>query len=121
VVNITKKFIFCDKCLPSVKQEIENKLYLDVITRNIDDWSIEYISSVITSPLLKVIVINNIDEVSISEIALASFMCKKILVTTKAINEYPLIYNMVSDTEPGCNFMLNNCSFVNWYNYTFRR
>ena len=93
----TSKFIYTDKCNEEVRNELVDNLRVGVIVRNEEEWDIGYITMMMTNPSLEVVVINNIDERSIAEMTLAAFMCKKILVTSKSISQYPHIYSFVSE------------------------
>jgi hypothetical protein len=86
-----------------------------------DIWDIEYITKTITSPSLELIVINTINERSIAEITIAAFMCKKILITSKVIDQYPSISSFITDCEVGAKLDNNNNTFIHWYEYTIGR
>lgn len=111
-----KDYIYTDKADPERLKEIKEKYpNLDFIVRDKNKWNIRYITGVIMDPNVKVIVIHDIDELSIAEISLASFMCKIILCVTDTVKEYDKIYEMVSDLQTGCNLTINNNSFSHWY------
>jgi len=99
--------------LKNIKIELPS---IDFIIRNESEWNIRYITGIIMDPNVKVIVIHNINEISIAEITLASFMCKTILCVTNSIKEYSIIQNLVTDIQTGCNLTINNNSFIRWYN-----
>jgi len=94
-----------------IKSQITN---IDFIIRDESKWNSRYISNIITDPVLSCIVINNFNDLSISEITLASFMCKKILVTDPKIKNTPLILDLISDLQPSCNLNIVNNSFITW-------
>ena len=110
-------YIYTDNANLSIITNIENTINSPIkfIIRDTVKWDVRYITNVIVDPNVKIIVINNIDEMSIAEITLASFMCKTILCTTNTIKEYNKIYNMITDLQTGCNLTINNNSFSNWY------
>lgn len=117
----TNSYIYTDKCIDSVRDNIAETLMMGVIVRDEKAWDIGYITSMLTNPSLEVVVINTIDERSIAEITIAAFMCKKILVTSKVIDEYPSISSFITDKEIGCRLDIDNNSFIHWYEYTIGR
>ena len=110
-----QKYLYTDKCSDSNKIKIEELLGFKVIVRNIEHWNIDTISNVITNPQLKLIVIHDINEMSVSEMTLGSFMCKKVLITTKSINYYKTHMSMIDDIELSCDLTAENTSFFNWF------
>ena len=110
-------YIYTDKADPDVLNSIRKELgHVDYIVRDKEDWGIRYVTSIIMDSQVNGIVIHDIDEMSIAEITLASFMCKTILCVTDTVTEYEKIYDMVTDLQTGCNLTINNNSFTNWYN-----
>lgn len=118
---VINRFIYTDKCINEVKDDIRSKLGVNVVVRDDDIWDIGYITSLMTNPSLDVVVINHINERSIAEITIAAFMCKTILVTTDAISQYPSIQSFTTDCEIGSRLSTKNNSFIHWYKYTIRR
>ena len=119
--QFTNKFIYTDYCNDKLRTKIFDELQLSVIVRAKDTWDISYITKMLTDPSLSIVIINQIDEQSIAEISIAAFMCKQILVTSKALDEYPNIKILITDEEIGCNLNSKNSTFISWYNYTSRR
>jgi len=112
-----KVYIYTDKADDYIIQDITKELgNVSFIIRDKDKWNIRYITGLIMDPNVEILVIHEINELSIAEIALASFMCKRILCISNTIKEYPKIYDMVTDLQPGCNLNVNNTSFIHWYN-----
>ena len=110
------QYIYTDIVDKTIITNLEKELYnVKFIVRDLENWDIRYITNILTDPNLKVLVINQISEMSIAEITLASFMCKTILCTTKTILEYDYIYDMITDLQEGCNLTINNNSFKHWY------
>lgn len=115
--TIYTTYIYTDTADRSIISAIKDCIpSIDFIIRNDEDWNIRYITGIIMDPNVKVLVIHNINEISVAEIALASFMCKTILCTTENIREYPKICNLVTEIQTGCNLNINNNSFIHWYN-----
>lgn len=110
-------YIYTDRADAEIIKKIKEELKsVDFIIRKEDDWNIRYITGVIMDPNVKVLVIHSINDMSIAEIALASFMCKTILCVTNSIREYEKLAEMVTDIQTGCNLTINNNSFIHWYN-----
>ncbi len=110
-------FIYVTSITDDVKKAIEKELRVNVVERPLK-WTINELMTFITDTNLQVIVVNEIDSQAIVEIALGHLFCKKILVTCNSIDEYPHIYDMITEVQVTCNLMLNNNSFINWYQYT---
>ena len=109
-------YIYTDIINHKVMKNICDKLGpVEFIIRDEEKWNIRYITGIIMDPNVKIIVVHNINEMSIAEITLASFMCKTILCVTDTIKEYEKSYDMVTDFQTGCNLTINNNSFTNWY------
>ena len=114
------KYIYIDSGDINIIKELEQSIPpIKFIVRDKDNWNMENIIRIVTNPNLHLIVINHIDEYSIMEIALAGFMCKQILITTNAINDYDILKDIVSYIEPSCNLNVSNNSFKNWYKLTY--
>jgi len=110
-------YIYTDKANQEIINQIKEELVsVDFIIRNETEWNIRYITNIIMNPNVKILVIHSINDMSIAEIALASFMCKTILCATNSIKEYEKILEMVTDIQTGCNLNINNNSFIHWYN-----
>jgi len=110
-------YVYTDKADPEIIKKIKEELpSVDFIIRDEKKWDIRYITNVIMNPNVKILVIHSINDMSISEIALASFMCKTILCVTNSIKEYEKLLEMITDIQTGCNLSINNNSFVHWYN-----
>ena len=111
-----KANIYTDISDITIIQQIQ-KVYphLNFITRNEKEWDIRYITSIIMDPNLKLIIIHDINDMSIAEITLGSFMCKHILCVTSAIKEYNKIFDMVNDLQLGCKLTEANTTFINWF------
>lgn len=115
-----KLTLYTDSCLDEVAKQIKNDFHLDVIKR-IDNWNITNAMQHIMSPQTKVIVFNFMNEIAIAEMALAAFMCKTILVTTRSIEEYPAIKDLATDIDYGCTLLSNKTSFFTWLEYNSGR
>lgn len=116
-----QKVIYTDRCDPVVEDRIQAELGLLVVRRMPDDkWNIQDSSRIITDPRIVLAVINEIDEVSLMEIGLLLFLCKPILVTDKAVQEYNILSREVNFTEPSCSLKEVHTSFISWYNYMER-
>jgi len=110
-------YVYTDKANKEIIDQIKEELVsVDFIVRDETEWDIRYITGIIMNPNVKVLVIHSINDMSIAEIALASFMCKTILCVTNSIKEYEKILEMVTDIQTGCNLTINNNSFIHWYN-----
>jgi len=118
---VTNHFIYTDSCNEELRSKISETLQLGVVVRNEVEWDLSYMVHMLTNPLLNVVVINQINERSIAEIGIAAFMCKQVLVTSRAIEEYPSVKLLANDCEIGCNLDSKNSTFINWYNYTIGR
>ena len=115
--NNYSHYIYCDECNDNLKNIIESELNINIIVRDNENWDINYLSKIITTPMMVLCVINNINEQSVCEIALSSFMCKSILVTNKTIIEYPKLELLVNHIDYSANLLSENSTFVSWYNY----
>jgi len=115
-------YIYTDKADTEITKLISKELSaVEFIVRDEKNWNIRYITGIIMDPNIKVLVIHNIDDLSIAEITLASFMCKQILCITNTIKDYPKLFEMITDLQPGCNLTINNNSFSHWYDSTIRK
>jgi hypothetical protein len=115
--------IYTDSCLQLVSDKIHSELN-ETIVRRINStsiggenskWSINEAMALITIPQITLAVINKLDEMSIMEIALLSFMCKPILVTDKAIKEFSIVSETVDFIDDSCNLMTEPNNFISWY------
>ena len=117
-----KSYIYTDKADSDIMKHITDELNeVEFVVRDTENWTIRYITGIIMDPNIKVIVIHDINELSIAEIALASFMCKHILCITDTIKDYPKLFEMVTDLQLGCNLTIKNSSFIHWYKSTVRK
>jgi len=115
-------YVYTDKADSELIKQLTNELpAVEFIVRDEKQWNIRYVTGLIMDPNVKVIVIHDMNELSISEITLASFMCKQILCITNTIKDYPKLQEMISDLQPGCNLTINNNSFAHWYESTVRK
>lgn len=113
-----EQVIYTDLCSPSMETQIFNELNLKVLLRlKEEDWNINDAMLLLTHPGMVLAVINIIDEISIMELSLLSFLCKPTLVTATAINEYPIISRTVDNVDTNCNLADPCCSFISWYKY----
>jgi hypothetical protein len=114
--------IYTDNCDKELEERIYSELNLKVLKRIEEDtWNINDALLIVTEPHIKLAVINNIDEVSIMEISLLSFLCRPILVTAKAIKEYPVLSRTVNHIDENCNLKDSKSNFITWYKYTYLR
>jgi len=108
--------IYTDSCCITMMTEIKEKLNLEVLLRmNTDEWTLYDSMRIITDPELKLAVINTIDDISIMEIAMLNFLCKPIIVTTNAINEYNALIKTVTFIDINCNITNSKNNFISWY------
>jgi len=112
--------IYTDYCNKTELKKIKDNLNINVIIRDEDKWDINYVISHIMDTHMDVIIIHDINEMSIVEIGLAAFMNKHILVTCKSVKEYRKLPNLINDIQPGCDLRKENNSFINWYLHTVR-
>lgn len=109
-------FIYTDDYIDAVESKISNSLNITIIKRFPEDtWNISDAMRIITSPELELAIINKIDSISLMEISLLHFMCKKILVTTNSVNTYPAIARTVDYIDVSCTFMSEDNNFIQWY------
>lgn len=114
--------IYTDSCYPLCEKNIITELKVIFYKRFVpEQWSINQILSIFPDPRLKIIVINNINEAAIMEIAIANFLCKKILVTTEAIKSYPLLTKTVDYIDYNCNLNNPNNNFISWFKYILEK
>ena len=115
-----KSIIYTDSCYKDSLVRIEETLNATVIVRDESKSDIVgYLAGIIANPQLKLIVLNTINERSIIEIGIASFLCKDILVTHKAIDEYEVIKELVTHIDFSCNLSKENNSFLNLIKYIY--
>lgn len=113
---MNSKFIYTDFCCDSVEKRIKEELGLDLVKRFPDtSWSINEAMKIICLPLLEIAVINVLDEKSIMEIALLSFMCKKILVTANSINQFEDVTNTIDHIDFSCDLRKHDSKIIEWY------
>jgi len=112
-----KRILYTDFCHDNIRRDIEEDLNLEVIVRNKEKWNLQYIISILTNPMTTLVVINDITEMSIAEMTLGIFMCKKVLVTNPCIKEYNGLLDFYSDLEPSCSLKEIKSSFKTWFNF----
>lgn len=113
---IERAFIYTDSCCSEIEQKVLKELNLRVVkTFGQETWSVNEAMIIITDPQLRLTVINQLDYLTVMEIALLNFMCKKILVTTKTINEYPVILRSVDFVDTYCDLTSEDSQFITWY------
>lgn len=116
-----QRIVYTDYCNPIVEDRIQSELGLQVVRRLPDDqWNIPDTSRIITDPRIHLVVINQIDEISLMEIGLLLFLCKPILVATRSIEEYKILAREVNFIEPSCSLREPHTSFLSWFTYTER-
>ena len=114
--------IYTDDCSNIVQKKIKSELNLDVLKRlDSDQWNINDAIRIITEPSISLVVINNLDEISLMEISLLAFLCKPILISSKSITEYPAVIKTVNWIDNSCDITKEYNNFISWYKYTFRR
>ena len=110
--------IYTDYCSEDTASKIERELGRLILLRmNEKVWNVSDATRVITDPRLELAVINRLDEISMMEIALLNFMCKPILITARAIVEYPVIERTVDHIDPNCNLRDPANTFIPWFRY----
>lgn len=110
--------IYADSCHPEVEYRIKYDLGIPIVTRLPDaNWNVNDAMAIITDPRLMLAVVNQIDEVSVMEIALLHFMCKPILVTHKAIEGYPLLSKCVDFIDFTSNMTDPSSTFTTWFKW----
>lgn len=108
--------LYTDICCPEMVEIIKDELGLDVVQRfKKEHWSVIEAMSFITAPNLVLSVVNTIDEISVMEISLLTFMCKPILVTASSISSYPVIERTVDYVDKNANLKDENSNFISWY------
>lgn len=108
--------IYTDYCSEDMERRILTELKKEVILRMPDNtWNICDAMRLITEPRMELAVINRLDEIAIMEISLLSFMCKPILVTAKAIREYPIIESTVDYVDSFANLRDPANIFIPWF------
>lgn len=115
--------IYTDSCLNSVAEKIRIELNETVVQRigsspfdkELSKWSINEAMALITLPQVSLAVINKLDEISIMEIALLSFMCKPVLVTDKAIQEFSAVGETIDYVGTDCSLLTEQNNFISWY------
>lgn len=113
-----EKVIYTDLCNDLLEDNIQKELGLKILLRlKEEDWNINDAMLLLTHPSMELAVINIIDEVSIMELSLLTFLCKPILVTASAIDEYPIISRTADHIDTNCNLADPACSFISWYKY----
>lgn len=110
------KLIYTDNCSLENMGIIKSELNIDVMLMFDDKvWSVNECMKLITTPEIELAVINEITEKTVIEIGLLNFMCKPILVTSKAIELYPLIKSTVDYTSTEVNLLEDGTKFIQWY------
>lgn len=108
--------IYTDVCCPEMITAVKDELSLDIVQRfRTDEWDVNQAMSLITAPNLVLAVFNMIDEITVMEISLLSFMCKPILVTAGSIGSYPVVEKTVDYVDKNANLKDPDCNFVSWY------
>lgn len=116
-----QQIIYTDLCHPIVEDKIKTELGLEVVKRLPDDvWNLPAAASIVTDPRIHLAVINQIDEISLMEIGILIFLCRRILVAAKSIEEYKILARTVDFVEPSCNLREPHSSFISWFKYTER-
>lgn len=114
--------IYTDNCDKDLELRIKNELGLQVLKRIEEStWNLNDSLLILTEPHIKLAVINSIDEISIMEISLLNFLCRPILITAKAIKEYPVLSRTVNHIDENCNLRDPKSNFITWYKYTYLR
>lgn len=116
-----KPCIYTDCCSQKIEDQINQMLGLEVVkTIPADKWNINDALSMATIPTIKLVVFNVIDEITIIESGLLSFLCKPILITDKDINDYPVLKSMIYHTNTKSNLTIDDSEFIEWYNRTIK-
>jgi len=116
-----KPCIYTDHCSADMERFINELLGLEVVkTLPTDKWNISDAMSMVTIPTMKLAVFNVIDEITIIESGLLSFLCKPILITDKDLVDYPTLKTIVSHYSPESNLKNNMSQFIEWYNKNIR-
>ncbi len=110
--------IYVDDCHPEVEKIIKAELDISLVKRLEEkSWSVNDAMAIITDPRVILAVINQINEISLMEIALLHFMCKPILVTHKAIEEYPVVERSVDFIDYTSSMRDISSNFTTWFKW----
>lgn len=113
---IEQTVIYTDVCDSETERRILEELKRDVVYRLPDkNWNVNDTLGVIADPRIELAVINNIDEISIMEIALLHMLCKPILLTARASTEYKILGRTVDHIDVGANLRHSSNNFIKWY------
>lgn len=113
---MTRNIVYTDSCSKELVELIKTKLNLDVVLRlEKNAWSVNDTMRIVTLPSLKLAVINTIDEISVMEVGLLTFMCKPILITASSIGAYPVLEQSVDYIDKSANLISKNSNFISWY------
>lgn len=115
---MNNSIIYVDNCNSEIELKIKAELNLSVVTRlDEKNWSVNDAMAIITDPTVILAVINQIDAISLMEIALLHFMCKPILVTHQAIKEYPAVERSVDFIDYTSNMKDLSSNFITWFKW----
>lgn len=116
-----KPCIYTDYCSTNMVKRINYELGLDVIkTIPSNKWNLNDAMRMVTIPTITLTVFNIIDETTIIESGLLSFLCRPILITDKDINDYPVLKTIISHHDPKSDLRLEDSRFIEWYNKNIR-
>lgn len=116
---LNRDIIYTDSCIQQIEDKVQSELMLSIIRRpDEESWDIWGASRILTDPKIVLAVFNTLDEMSIMEIGLLLFMCKRVMITDKAVTEYKTLAKQVDFIEPTCSLKDPNSAFISWYNYT---
>ena len=109
--------IYTDHCNKDSEDKIKKELGMLVLKQMPKEtWNINDALTVLTTPKIKLAVFNVIDDVTIMEIGLLSFLAKPILVTHNSIKEYPVLERTVTHIDVESNLRFDRNNFIKWYN-----
>ena len=108
--------IYVDQCDPILEQAITKATGVSIIKRvNISTWTINYAIATVTEPRIMLAVINHINDIAMMEISLLHFMCKPILITHPAIQEYDAVLKTIDYINYDSNMTKKESTFIKWF------
>jgi hypothetical protein len=110
--------IYVDDCPKELEDRIYQELGLRLVKRLPDStWCVNDAMAIITDPNVVLAVVNQINDVALMEIALLNFMCKPILVTHKAIENYPLVERCIEFIDYPSYMKDQYSKFIDWFKW----
>jgi hypothetical protein len=109
--------IYTDSCCNEIRTKIKQQLNFDIVLGfDINTWTLNDSLNIIMNPNIKLAVINCINEITVIEMSLLTFMCKPILITSNKISDYPIIKTKIASyINTSCDLRKDNSQFIEWY------